>query len=84
MSATTMHSLLDQLENKSARVAILGLGYVGLPLAVVFSEAGFDVIGIDPDERKVNTILGGESHIQDIPSDQIAATRRFLANSSTA
>jgi UDP-N-acetyl-D-glucosamine dehydrogenase len=72
MSATTKQSLLDQLDNKSARVAILGLGYVGLPLAVVFSEAGFNVIGIDPDERKVNTILRGESHIQDIPTEQIA------------
>ncbi len=72
MSATNKQSLLDQLDNKSARVAILGLGYVGLPLAVVFSEAGFNVIGIDPDERKVNTICRGESHIQDIPNEQIA------------
>jgi len=72
MSATNKQSLLDQIENKSARVAILGLGYVGLPLAVVFSEAGFNVIGIDPDERKVNTICRGESHIQDISNEQIA------------
>ena len=49
MSATIKQSLLDQLDNKSARVAILGLGYVGLPLAVVFAEAGFKVTGIDPD-----------------------------------
>jgi UDP-N-acetyl-D-glucosamine dehydrogenase len=72
MFATIKQSLLDQIENKSARVAILGLGYVGLPLAVVFGEAGFNVIGIDPDKRKVNTILRGESHIQDIPNEQIA------------
>ncbi len=61
-------ALLEKLQHKSARVAVLGLGYVGLPLAVVFAEAGFHVIGIDPDTRKVETIQGGESHIQDVPS----------------
>ena len=72
MSATNKQSLLDQLDNKAASVAILGLGYVGLPLAVVFAEAGFNVTGIDPDQRKVNTICRGESHIQDVSSEQIA------------
>ncbi len=61
-------ALLEKLQDKSARVAVLGLGYVGLPLAVVFAEAGFHVIGIDPDERKVATIGRGESHIQDVSS----------------
>jgi len=65
-------TLLTQLRNKTALVAILGLGYVGLPLAVVFAEAGYTVIGIDPDRRKVDTVTRGESHIQDIPSGQIA------------
>ena len=65
-------ALLTQLRNKSARVAILGLGYVGLPLAVVFAEAGYKVIGIDPDRRKVDAVARGESHIQDISSGQIA------------
>jgi UDP-N-acetyl-D-glucosamine dehydrogenase len=64
--------LLAQLRERSARVAILGLGYVGLPLAAVFAEAGFEVIGIDPDQRKVDTLCRGESHIQDIPSEQLA------------
>lgn len=63
--------LIEKLENREARVAILGLGYVGLPLAVVFAEAGFHVIGIDPDRRKVDTICRGESHIQDIPGEQV-------------
>ncbi|GAB4481139.1 MAG: nucleotide sugar dehydrogenase [Anaerolineales bacterium] len=63
--------LLQKLDQKSARVAVLGLGYVGLPLAVVFAEAGFKVVGIDPDERKVETIRKGESHIQDVPSGTI-------------
>ncbi len=64
--------LISQLHNRTARVGILGLGYVGLPLAVVFAEAGFHVTGIDPDKRKVDTILRKESHIQDVPSEQVA------------
>lgn len=63
--------LISKLENKSARIAVMGLGYVGLPLVVAFAEAGFNVMGIDPDRRKVDTINRGESHIQDIPSSQI-------------
>jgi UDP-N-acetyl-D-glucosamine dehydrogenase len=72
MSETIKQTLLNNLHDRTARVAILGLGYVGLPLAVVFAEAGFHVIGIDPDERKVTTINRGESHIQDIPTEQVA------------
>lgn len=66
-------ALLEKLEQKTARVAVLGMGYVGLPLAVVFAEAGFRVIGIDVDERKVATIQRGESHIQDVPSPTVQA-----------
>ena len=64
-------ALEKKLEEKSARVAVLGLGYVGLPLAVVFAEAGFHVIGIDPDSRKVDTIRRGDSHIHDVPAEQV-------------
>ena len=49
-------SLQQKFEDRSARIAILGMGYVGLPLAVVFAEAGFEVTGIDPDERKINAL----------------------------
>lgn len=69
---TIKDELLEKLQNHTADVAILGLGYVGLPLAVIFAEAGFKVTGIDPDQRKVDTILRGESHIQDVPSNQVA------------
>jgi UDP-N-acetyl-D-glucosamine dehydrogenase len=72
MSQTIQETLRSRLERRSARVAILGLGYVGLPLAVVFAEAGFTVTGIDPDKNKVDTILRGESHIQDVPAEQVA------------
>jgi UDP-N-acetyl-D-glucosamine dehydrogenase len=71
MSETIKQTLLKNLRDHSARVAVLGLGYVGLPLAVVFAEAGFHVIGIDPDQRKVTVINRGESHIPDIPTEQV-------------
>jgi UDP-N-acetyl-D-glucosamine dehydrogenase len=71
MTDSIKEQLLASLQARQARVAVLGLGYVGLPLAVVFAEAGFTVIGIDPDQRKVDTISRGESHIQDIPNEQV-------------
>ncbi len=71
MSNTNQQTLTNQLKDRSAKVAILGLGYVGLPLAVVFAEAGFYVTGIDPDKRKVNSISRSESHIQDVPTEQV-------------
>lgn len=64
--------LITRLKERSARVAILGLGYVGLPLAAIMAEAGFTVIGIDPDRRKVDSISRGQSHIQDVPAEQVA------------
>ena len=47
-------SLIDKINNKSAKVGVIGLGYVGLPLAIEFTGAGFQVTGIDIDEKKVN------------------------------
>jgi UDP-N-acetyl-D-glucosamine dehydrogenase len=72
MTNETQQTLINLLQNRTAQVGILGLGYVGLPLAVVFAEAGFTVTGIDPDRRKVDTLLRGESHIQDVPTEQVA------------
>ncbi len=54
-------------------VGIIGLGYVGLPLAVAFAEAGEDVIGVDVDERKIALIEAGESYIEDISSERLRA-----------
>ena len=71
MTLTPRTNLIERLHDHSARVAILGLGYVGLPLAVVFAEAGFHVLGIDPDQRKVDMVRRGESHIQDVPGEQV-------------
>jgi len=54
-------------------IGIVGLGYVGLPLAVGFAEAGLDVIGIDVDQSKIGALREGRSHIEDIPSDRLGA-----------
>jgi len=64
--------LLAKIRDRSAAVAIIGLGYVGLPLAVAFAEKGFPVVGIDVDRRKVEAINRGESYVQDIPSERLA------------
>ncbi len=53
---STKDTLIKKLQDKTAKIAILGLGYVGLPLAVVFGEAGFHVTGVDPDSRKVDSL----------------------------
>ncbi len=66
------NQLLTKIYDHSAVVAIIGLGYVGLPLAVAFAENGFSVVGIDVDPSKVDAINEGRSYISDIPSDRLA------------
>ncbi len=73
MSSTIKDLLISKLQNRTAKVGIIGLGYVGLPLAVAFGEAGFHVIGVDLDERKVNSINQGISYIQDISTEQVSS-----------
>lgn len=68
---TVKINLIGKLKNKEAHVAILGLGYVGLPLAVVFAEAGFKVTGIDPDARKVDSLKKGVSYIPDVKTGSV-------------
>jgi UDP-N-acetyl-D-glucosamine dehydrogenase len=63
--------LLQKIETHQARVAIIGLGYVGLPLAVAFAKNGFRVTGIDVDETKVDAINRGDSYISDISSEEL-------------
>jgi UDP-N-acetyl-D-glucosamine dehydrogenase len=65
--------LINRLTNRNAHVAIIGLGYVGLPLAVNFAKAGLRVTGIDLDRRKVEAINRGESYVEDVPSAEVAA-----------
>ena len=74
--------LLARIADRSAITAVVGLGYVGLPLAMELCEAGFHVIGFDVSERVVTLLNRGESHIQDIAAAQVAkyvALGRFRA-----
>ena len=63
--------LRDKIKSRQARVGVIGLGYVGLPLAVEFADRGFQVTGIDLDARKVEEIRNGRSYIPDVPSEDI-------------
>jgi UDP-N-acetyl-D-glucosamine dehydrogenase len=65
-------ALLERLETRQARGGVVGLGYVGLPLAVELAQGGMTVVGLDLDERKVDTINRGESHIPDVDSAAVA------------
>lgn len=79
--------LLAKIEQRQAVVGIVGLGYVGLPLAVAFLEAGFAVIGVDVDEQKVAALGRGESYVEDVPSATVAkwmANGRFCAGTNYA
>src|SRR3954447_466416 len=69
---TTAAQLSEKISNKTARVGIIGLGYVGLPLAVEFAKAGYSVTGIDVSEEKTRSVNAGESYIGDISSDTLA------------
>src|SRR5476649_1537571 len=64
--------LLDKLSDRSAVVAVVGLGYVGLPLAVEFAKEGFHVIGYDVSTRVVDLLNAGRSHIQDVAAADVA------------
>src|ERR1700689_2318984 len=63
-----LEELCRKIETRKARAGVVGLGYVGLPLAVELAHAGFSVTGIDIDQAKVDSLNRGESYIQDIPT----------------
>ena len=65
--------VLGRIHDRSAVIGVVGLGYVGLPLAMEFAKAGFRVIGYDISERVVSLLMSGQSHIQDVPADEIQA-----------
>ena len=64
--------LLEKIESRQAMVSVIGLGYVGLPLAEAFAEAGFRTVGIDIDSSKVESINRGDSHARDVSSNHTA------------
>jgi UDP-N-acetyl-D-glucosamine dehydrogenase len=74
--------LIEKFETRKATVGIVGLGYVGLPLAIEFAKVGLRVIGYDVSQRVVELLMRGESHIQDVKSSDVAAmvkAGRFIA-----
>ncbi len=75
--------LLNTIESRQALVSVVGLGYVGLPLAVALAQAGFTVVGVDVDEGRVAAVNRGESYVEDIPSEVLAAvTERLRATTN--
>jgi len=76
--------LREKIEKRRARVAVIGIGYVGLPLSVEIARAGFDCVGIDLDRKKVEAVNKGRSFIEDVPSRDIremAASGKLRATS---
>jgi UDP-N-acetyl-D-glucosamine dehydrogenase len=69
--ATMQELLTEKIRTRSAKVGVIGLGYVGLPLAVEFANAGFSVTGIDVQDFKVAELNAGRSYIQDVPTDTV-------------
>jgi len=79
---SAQQTLLSRIGDRSAVSAVIGLGYVGLPLAMELCETGFTVVGFDVSERVCALLMRGESHIQDVPAAQVAkhvASGKFLA-----
>ena len=77
-------AILNKLDNKTAVIGVVGLGYVGLPLLLCFVEKGFHVIGLDIDAKKADALLKGQSYIKHIPPARVArAAASGLLKAST-
>jgi UDP-N-acetyl-D-glucosamine dehydrogenase len=76
--------LAKRIAGRTARVGVIGLGYVGLPLAVEFAKEGFTVTGIDLDARRVTGVNAGRSYILDVSSDDLKTLRRSKRLSATS
>jgi len=74
-SATHVSELKSKIDQRQAKVAVIGLGYVGLPLALLYAESGFPVTGFDIDLRKVSTLNSGGSYIFRITVPEIERAR---------
>ena len=83
---TTVDQLKSKIQQRHAKVGIIGMGYVGLPLALLYSEQKFQVTGFDIDQRKVDTLAKGGSYIYRITTDEIQAAKAqgFTATSDYA
>src|SRR2546423_5523709 len=81
-ASQVLDRLLDRIAARTARVGVIGLGYVGLPLLLLFEESGFEVTGFDTDPAKVDTLSRGESYIRHIGIDRIQ--KAFQSRRATA
>src|SRR6266850_935046 len=68
--------LIKKIESRTAHLGVIGLGYVGLPLAVELAHAGFHVTGIDVDEKRVKELQKGRSYVQDVSTSEVRALTR--------
>ncbi|MDD5423610.1 MAG: NAD(P)-binding domain-containing protein, partial [Candidatus Omnitrophica bacterium] len=76
--------LEKKILSKKAKIGIIGLGYVGLPLAVVFAKGGFETYGIDIDKKRVDRLKRGESYILDVPASDVAKAQKSGKLTATA
>ncbi|HKI45753.1 MAG TPA: nucleotide sugar dehydrogenase, partial [Balneolales bacterium] len=70
-SLSTVDNLANRIQDRTAKIGVMGLGYVGLPLAVAAAEEGFEVLGVDLSAEKVDMLNSGQSYVDDIPNHQI-------------
>ncbi len=71
MKPGVLETFLAKVDSKDLKVGIVGIGYVGLPVAASFAEAGFEVTAVDLREEKVATVNAGRSHLRDIGDERI-------------
>src|SRR5881392_1719888 len=85
-ASSPLTEIKNRIDGRTAKVGIIGLGYVGLPLALLYSEQKFPVTGFDIDQRKVSTLAQGGSYIFRIPATEIqeARAKGFEATSDYA
>ncbi|MDA1189718.1 MAG: nucleotide sugar dehydrogenase [Chloroflexi bacterium] len=86
---TIFDEAINRIEKRECVVAVMGLGYVGLPLALAFVDVGFHVVGIDTNEARVTSLNAGKSHVSDVSDNRVAAARtnrdaRMASSLSTA
>jgi UDP-N-acetyl-D-glucosamine dehydrogenase len=79
-----MKQLLEKIKTRQAHVGVIGIGYVGLPLAVEFAKAGFKVTALDKDQQKIELLNNGESYIPDVPTSEVAPLVHARKLSATA
>ncbi|HFB98184.1 MAG TPA: UDP-N-acetyl-D-glucosamine dehydrogenase, partial [Bryobacterales bacterium] len=72
MAKTVKDLLAEKIRRKEAKAGVVGLGYVGLPLAVEFARVGFPVTGIDVNQSKVDEVNAGRSYVKDVPDSALA------------